>query len=76
MEMDTEVQCIVLNGANLIINTIKLNNDTGCKLNFEASVENCNSNWDEFLRLAWYDESTDCFSFEGISYNNGKMGFP
>ena len=74
--MEAEVQCIVLNGASLNIKTIEIDSDTGCELQFEANIDECNSNRNEFLKLVWYNTETKCFSFKGVSKNDGTMGEP
>lgn len=72
--MDTEIQCISLNGASLDIAKISVDSDKQCEVKFEADINECNSNRNEFLRLAYYDEGTNCFSLDGIDNNKGTMG--
>ena len=60
----------------MTIETLEITWDSNCEIKFEADIEDCNNNRDEFLRLAYYNKDTNCFSFNGVSNNNGNMGRP
>ncbi len=72
--MDTDIECVTLLGDFVSIEALKIGEDANCDVVFTADIGNCHSNRDEFLRLFWYDASTQCFSQTGIENNVGSVG--
>lgn len=76
ISMDTNVECVELIGEFTKVGILDITESSGCTISFKADVGDCHSNRDQFLRLAWYDPTTQCFKLDGISSNNGNNGDP
>lgn len=72
--MDTNLQCVVLSGTYVKVSTVEISNTDMCTVKFIEDVSKCNSHWSEFLRLMFYNETTKCWSFDGITTNSSDVG--
>lgn len=56
--MDTNLQCVTLNGGFVGVESLVVTKETQCQITFSDDVSACNSKKSEFLRLMFYNETT------------------